>query len=132
MYPGAQHPGFSPGGPMPAATQAFPMPPMAQGGSQLQSQIETALSLPRPDPAALWLAQQDAAKRGQRKNTGVIIAVVALTALCIIGIGALVYFKMRAVPAPPAPSAVPTVSASRRRGRRRPPPRPPPRRPLPH
>ncbi len=111
MYPGAAQPGFPPGGPMSAPTQAFPMPPGAQGGLQLQSQIETALSLPRPDPAALWLAQQDAAKRGQRKNTGVIIAVVALTALCIIGIGALVYFKMQAAPAQPVPSAAPAESA---------------------
>jgi eukaryotic-like serine/threonine-protein kinase len=64
------------------------MPPLAP-----QSQIETALSLPRPDPASLWLAQQEK-QRGDRRNSGVLIAVVALTALCVIGIGALVYFKL--------------------------------------
>jgi len=103
--------------------QQFPGMP-AQSGipghAAPQSQIETALSLPRPDPAALWLAQQEK-QRGDRKNTGVLIAVVALTALCVIGIGALVYFKLRAggatpasstTPETPAASAAPTASAS--------------------
>jgi serine/threonine-protein kinase len=65
--------------------------PTAQPGAP-QSQIETALSLPRPDPHALWLAQQEKQK-GERRNTGVLIAIVALAALCVIGIGTLVYFK---------------------------------------
>ena len=68
------------------------MPPLAP-----QSQIETALSLPRPDPASLWLAQQEK-QRGDRRNNGVLIAVVALTALCVIGIGALIYFKLHNAP----------------------------------
>jgi serine/threonine-protein kinase len=92
-----------------------------------QSTIETALSLPRPDPAALWLAQQEK-QRGERRNSGVLIAVVALTALCVIGIGALVYFKLHnasqkqiapeSQPSPtsseaPGPSAAaPTASAT--------------------
>jgi serine/threonine-protein kinase len=68
------------------------------GGAGLsQSQIETALSLPRPDAADIWAAQQDAAAYlGQRRNTVVLVAVVALTALCVIGIGALVYMKTQA------------------------------------
>src|SRR6201999_4272942 len=70
-------------------------PPQYGAAAAPQSQIETALSLPRPDPAALWLAQQEK-QRGDRKNTGVLIAVVALTALCVLGIGALIYFKLRA------------------------------------
>jgi serine/threonine-protein kinase len=116
QYAGA--PGFSPGfpqaqgGPAPVPTQAFPLPQLPTG-QQPQSQIETALSLPRPDPAALWMAQQDAAKRGQRRNTGVIVAVVALTALCLLGIVALVYFKMKAQPASdPSVEAVPSASAT--------------------
>jgi serine/threonine protein kinase len=60
-----------------------------------QSQIETAISLPRPDPAAIWLAQQEAQRGSQPRSSGVIIAVVALTALCVIGIAALLYFKFR-------------------------------------
>ncbi len=45
----------------------YPMPQPSQGGQHgqpngPQSQIETALSLPRPDPAALWLAQQEKQK----------------------------------------------------------------------
>jgi eukaryotic-like serine/threonine-protein kinase len=77
-----------------------------------QSQIETALSLPRPDPAALWLAQQEK-QRGERRNTGVLIAVVALTALCVIGIGALVYLKFRTHQAPAvASSAAPAETGT--------------------
>jgi serine/threonine-protein kinase len=114
--------GFPPG-PQQAPTQAFPMmPPGAMGP---QSQVETAISLPRPDAAALWLAQQEAAQRAPRKNTGVLIAVGLLTALCVAGIGALVYIKARApstpspavaesaaAVAPPAPTALPTATAS--------------------
>jgi serine/threonine-protein kinase len=74
-------------------SHSAPHAPHAPQGPQ--SQIETALSLPRPDPNALWLAQQERLK-GDRRNTIVLIAVVALTALCVLGIGALVYFKLRA------------------------------------
>ncbi|EYF04429.1 serine/threonine protein kinase [Chondromyces apiculatus] len=107
--------GPAPGGLPPNGLQ----PPMAPGypmqyppGQGPQSQIETALSLPRPDPTALWMAQQDAAKRGQRRNTGVIIAVVALTALCLIGIIALVYFKMQKQAPPPSVSAATSANAA--------------------
>jgi serine/threonine-protein kinase len=65
--------------------------PMGQPGAP-QSQIETALSLPRPDPHALWVAQQEKQK-GERRSAGVIVAVVVLSALCVIGIGVLVYLK---------------------------------------
>jgi eukaryotic-like serine/threonine-protein kinase len=75
-------------GPQGAQNQYGQLPPLPP-----QSTIETALSLPRPDPASLWLAQQEK-QRGERRNNGVLIAVVALTALCVIGIGALVYFKL--------------------------------------
>lgn len=90
--------------------QMSPYPGMSAGGypgAPRQSQIETAVSLPRPDPAAVWLAQQEVAQRGQRKNTGVLIAVVALTALCVIGIGALLYYKFKVA----APPAQPTTGA---------------------
>jgi serine/threonine-protein kinase len=82
------------------------MPPLAP-----QSQIETALSLPRPDPASLWLAQQEK-QRGERRNSGVLIAVVALTALCVIGIGALLYFKFHPAPARSTTEAQPSPTAS--------------------
>ena len=83
------------------------LPPLAP-----QSQIETALSLPRPDPASLWLAQQEK-QRGERRNSGVLIAVVALTALCVIGIGALMYFKLHnAPPRTISPESAPTASAA--------------------
>ena len=85
------------------------MAPPPQGP---QSQIETAISLPRPDPAAIWLAQQEA-QRGKERSSGVIIAVVALTALCVIGIAALLYFKFRSgASGAITPEAVPMVSAA--------------------
>jgi serine/threonine-protein kinase len=117
-----------------APTTQFPMVAPMQHGQQ--SQIETALSLPRPDPAALWMAQQEEAARRppQRRNTVVLAAVVLLTAFCVTGIGALVYFKLQDPPAPtpetaattaaPAPSPPPEVPAA-------PPPEPPPPEPVP-
>jgi serine/threonine-protein kinase len=97
----------------PSQLPPLPLPSGPPGAPQ--SQIETALSLPRPDPAALWLAQQEKQK-GDRRNTGVLIAVVALTALCVIGIGALVYFKVRAgstpTPAKETPAAPATAAPS--------------------
>jgi hypothetical protein len=73
----------------------------------------------------VWLAQQEVANRGPRKNTGVIVAIVALTALCVIGISALLYykFKMQSAPAttttasaeaaaPSTAPAAPTVTAA--------------------
>ena len=100
--PQPQHYGYAPQqapaphyGPQGAQNQQLyggQMPPLPP-----QSTIETALSLPRPDPASLWLAQQEK-QRGERRNSGVLIAVVALTALCVIGIGALMYFKLHNAP----------------------------------
>lgn len=91
-----------------APTAAFPvlgappaMTPHAVQASQPQSQVETALSLPRPDPAALWLAHQEAAAGQSRRNTGVLVAVGLLTALCVVGIGTLFYFKYYSASANP-------------------------------
>lgn len=104
-------------------------------GARPPSQIETALSLPRPDPASVWLAQQSAVgKRLPPRSTGVLIAVALVSALSFIGVSALILFKVRSAggstapaaapeaqvpsvtPAPPAPvlpalSAVPTTAA---------------------
>ncbi|MFO0590816.1 MAG: serine/threonine-protein kinase [Polyangiaceae bacterium] len=106
------------GGPPPQNPYAAPPPPygmpqqMPGVPQSPQSQIETAISLPRPDPAAIWLAQQEA-QRGKERSSGVIIAVVALTALCVIGIAALLYFKFRAgATGALPPDAVPMVSAA--------------------
>ncbi len=85
------NPVLTPAGMVGGVPMHLPMGP--PGGPQ--SQIETALSLPRPDATAIWIAQQEKQK-GERRNTGVLIAVVALTALCVLGIGALFYFKLRA------------------------------------
>ncbi|WP_437722655.1 serine/threonine-protein kinase [Sorangium sp. So ce861] len=104
--------GYAPSPPVGSPAPAFPPPPsMTAGQAQPfapaapaqppQSQIETALSLPRPDPAAIWAATQDAVSKGNGRNTLVLVAVIALTALCVIGIGALIYIKtMAAQPSP--------------------------------
>ncbi|WP_437503485.1 serine/threonine protein kinase [Sorangium sp. So ce1099] len=118
--------GYAPAPALPglAPAPAFPPPPSttlgqaqpfapAAAAQPPQSQIETALSLPRPDPAAIWAATQDAVSKGNSRNTLVLVAVIALTALCVIGIGALIYMKTNTVqpipaqgvdvlPAPPA------------------------------
>ena len=105
------NPVLTPAGMVGGVPMNLPMHPPGMPGAP-QSQIETALSLPRPDPAALWLAQQEKQK-GERRNTGVLVAVVALTALCVLGIGALIYFKLRARAVPPVtPDSVPSVVAS--------------------
>ncbi|AUX25954.1 uncharacterized protein SOCEGT47_065070 [Sorangium cellulosum] len=95
----APPPGVAPLAP-PVLTQAQPFAPPSPA-QPLQSQIETALSLPRPDPAAIWAATQDAVELGQRRNTIALVAVIALTALCVVGIGALIYMKTRTAPPPP-------------------------------
>ncbi|WP_437777579.1 protein kinase domain-containing protein [Sorangium sp. So ce1097] len=105
--------------------QAQPLAPAAPAQPP-QSQIETALSLPRPDPAAIWAATQDAVSKGNGRNTLVLVAVIALTALCVIGIGALIYMKTMAVdPFPahggdvrPAPAATTGELHSGLRGQR--------------
>jgi serine/threonine protein kinase len=96
-------------GVQPGAYPNMPMP--GPGGMPRQSQIETAVSLPRPDPAAVWLAQQEV-NRGTRKNTGVLIAVVALTALCVIGISALIYYKLKMAAPTPTPVGAEMTSPS--------------------
>src|SRR5262249_8249604 len=87
------------------------LPAMPPGGPQ--SQIETALSLPRPDPAALLAAQQDR-EQDERRNLGVIIAVIALTVLCVAGICTLVSLKLkaRAHAGTPSPATAAAVAAS--------------------
>ena len=95
-----------------AISNPNPQVPQQYGQRGVQSQIETAMSLPRPDPAALWMAQQEAARQqgGPKRNTGVFVLVVALVALSVIGIGVLVYFKLKQQPAEatqPAVTAVP-------------------------
>lgn len=70
------------------------------------SQIETAISIPRPDPASMWMAHQAAAVRSsQDKNTAVLIAVAVLTAICVIALGTLIYLKSRAPQPAPAPAS---------------------------
>ena len=59
------------------------------------SQVETALSLPRPDPVQMWSAATQATRSGESMSTLVLVAVAVLTAICVLALGALIYFKSR-------------------------------------
>jgi hypothetical protein len=102
------NPALTPAGMVGGVPMNYPMAPQPGGP---QSQIETALSLPRPDPAALWAAQQERQK-GERRSVGVLIAVITLTVLCVAGIGAIVFFKIRARSQGDAPTPAVTATAS--------------------
>lgn len=108
--PTAAFPSVPPSGPTPHQQQQ--MAQAMYGQRSGQSNIETAMSLPRPDPNQLWMAQQQAGAHQQKKNTGVLVLVVALVALSIIGIGVLVFFKLKAqTPVPTKADVTVTPSA---------------------
>lgn len=81
-----------------AAAPGSPPGPNQQGPNQRlpPSQVETALSLPRPDPVQMWSAAQQATRAGESMSTLVLVAVAVLTAICVLALGALIYFKSRA------------------------------------
>lgn len=86
-YPGP--PGAGPGAPPPLGRDEEPR--------RRQSQVETSLSVPKPDPAAIWLAQQAANQQrgGDSMSTVVLVAVAVLAAICVVALATLVYFKKR-------------------------------------
>jgi serine/threonine-protein kinase len=134
--------GFAPGGPAPSFPQqqqhqqnpqltphgmvgGVPMnlPVSAQPGAP-QSQIETSLRLPRPDPAEVW-DQIKKKQKGERRNVWVLVSVIAVTAICVISLALLIFFKLRAknaqatalgaastAVASAAPSAAPSAPAT--------------------
>ncbi len=107
-YPGAG--GFgpppNPSGTFQALNGAPPSMPGPQGGAQSPprpppSAIETALSLPRPaGNNPLW-GPAAGSKHSERMSTAVLVAVAVLTAICVLALGALIYFRYRAAPAAP-------------------------------
>jgi serine/threonine-protein kinase len=99
----------------PGASSNFPGGPYGHGpphASSSQSTIETALSLPRPDAAAMWMAQQARVSPMRDKNTLVLIAVAVLTAICVLALGALIYFKKWKKPDPPPATSTTSMSTS--------------------
>ena len=76
------------------------------------SQVETALSLPRPDANALWAAQQAALRSTEKKSTAVLVAVAVLTAICVIVLGFLYYYRfVSPEPSTQRPLRVPVARA---------------------
>lgn len=106
--PGFGAPGFGPSGyganpaptfgaptfgsPPPAPMFGVPMNIRAESPGLPPTQGETGVSMPRPNPGAAWPPLQGKPV-SDRRSPGMVIAVVSLTALCVTGIGALVYFK---------------------------------------
>jgi eukaryotic-like serine/threonine-protein kinase len=116
-YPanGPQSPRSGPSGTMPPAMLQGPPHSQHRIPNPPPSQIETALSLPRPDSMA---GSPVAPNRNDSLSTIVLVAVAVLTAICVLALGALIYFKRKA-PAPaggaldvPSLVAPPSVSAT--------------------
>jgi len=82
----------------PTGPQAFGvaggvMQDAARGGAQ--ANIETKLSLPRPAAVSQWIAEQGAGQIEGPRSTAVLMAIALLSTLCVIGIGALVAYKVK-------------------------------------
>jgi serine/threonine-protein kinase len=100
-YPnnGPQSPRGGPSGTMPPHGPLLPgQHPSHQGRMPPPppSQIETALSLPRPDSVAGGPIPPN---RSDSLSTIVLVAVAVLTAICVLALGALIYFKRKVPPA---------------------------------
>lgn len=85
--------GYGPNGEPPPG--AGPPVNISQLPQRPPSQVETALSLPRPDPVQMWSAAGQATRNGESMSTLVLVAVAVLTAICVLALGALIYFKSR-------------------------------------
>jgi serine/threonine-protein kinase len=86
-----------------------------------QAVIETKMNLPRPAAAAQYLAEQGDLSIPGPRSTPVLVAIALLATLCVMGVGALVIYKLRLPPQsvePNAAVAVPTTPGgeSRRTG----------------
>ncbi len=92
-------------------TPTSPGVPPPPGPGYNQHAIETRMNLPRPAAVAQWLAEQGDIQIQGPRSTGVLMAIALLSTLCVIGVGALVVFKLRAAPRQLGMSAAPTPSA---------------------
>jgi serine/threonine-protein kinase len=53
------------------------------------------MSMPRPAAVTQWLAEQGSFDTGGPRSTPVLMAIALLATLCVIGVGALVAYKVR-------------------------------------
>lgn len=65
------------------------------GAQPGQSNIETKMSMPRPAAVSQWIAEQGALENPGPRSTPVLMAIALLSTLCVIGVGALVAYKIR-------------------------------------
>jgi serine/threonine-protein kinase len=63
-----------------------------------QAAIETKMSMPRPAAVAQFLAEQGDIQIQGPRSTGVLMAIALLSTLCVIGVAALVVYKVRTPP----------------------------------
>jgi len=76
-----------------ASSSMTPTTP-GQGPARKQAIIETNMSLPRPAAVGHWLAEHGDVRIHGPRSTAVITAVALLSTLCVLGVGALVYYKL--------------------------------------
>lgn len=94
------------------AAAAYPTaPPPPTAGTQ--AAIETKMSLPRPAALADFLVEQGDIAIPPPRTTEILVALALLATLCVIGIGALVIYKLQH----PAPTAAFVGSAETDRER---------------
>jgi serine/threonine-protein kinase len=60
-----------------------------------QSNVETKMSMPRPAAVSQWIAEQGTLENPGPRSTPVLMAIALLSTLCVIGVGALVAYKIR-------------------------------------
>lgn len=73
-----------------------PPPSLTSASGRRPSQVETALSLPRPDPSALFLPNGGLAGGSSGgRNTIVLVLVAVMTAVCVVAISVLIFLKYR-------------------------------------
>jgi len=102
QMPYGQQPQMGPGGQQGMAgmqPQAAPYDPnaaaAAAAAAAAQSNIETKMSMPRPAAVTQWIAEQGALEMPGPRSTPVLMAIALLATLCVIGVGALVAYKIR-------------------------------------
>ena len=85
------------GGQQPAqANKSSSLTPTSPGQiAARQAAIETKMSMPRPAAVAQWLVDQGDVQIHGPRSTAVLIAIALLSTLCVIGVGALVAYKVK-------------------------------------
>ncbi|MBI4703489.1 MAG: serine/threonine protein kinase [Deltaproteobacteria bacterium] len=101
------NPATAAGGAYGSGTYGQPQP--GQPGAP-QAYVETKMSMPRPTGAPQWTPDAADLQPPPARSTAVLALIALLSTLCIIGVGALVAYKLKP-PRPPSPLIVPTAGS---------------------